>query len=87
MARTSEIRFAGKTALPGVFANQFFVGRDVNAINAIVHDVAFDPLNLWSEVARHSAGFLRNGLELLADSFPAPGISLSITYLGITSVS
>src|SRR5215475_8582775 len=56
----------GETALPGVFANQFFVSRDVNAINAIVHDVAFDPLNLWSEVAQHSARFLRNGLELFA---------------------
>src|SRR5262245_16319793 len=56
----------GKTTLPGVFTNQFFVGRDINAINAIVHDVAFDPLYLWSEVAQHSAGFLRNGLELFA---------------------
>jgi len=34
----------GKTALLGVFANQFLVGRDVNAINPIVHHVAFDPL-------------------------------------------
>ena len=32
----------GKAALPGVFPNQFLVGRDVNAINPIVHHVAFD---------------------------------------------
>jgi len=34
----------GKTALPSVLANQIFVGRDVNAINPIVHHVAFDPI-------------------------------------------
>jgi len=56
----------GKTALPGVFLNQFLVGRDVNAINPIVHHVAFDPLNLWSEVIQYSAGFLRNSLEFFA---------------------
>jgi len=53
-----------KTALPGMFPNQFLVRRDVNAINPIVHHVAFDPLDLWSELAQHSAGFPRDGLEL-----------------------
>ena len=41
----------GKAALSGVFANQFLAGRDIDAVNPIVHHVAFDPLNLWSEVA------------------------------------
>ena len=56
----------GKSALPGVLTNQFLVGRDVKAINPIVHHVAFDPLNLWSKIAQHAAGFLRDGLELIA---------------------
>jgi len=42
-------------ALPGVLANQFLVRRDVNTINPVVHHVAFDPLNLWSEVPQHRA--------------------------------
>lgn len=66
IAWTSEIRFAGKPPLPGVFTNQFLIGRDVNAMNPIVHYVAFDPLNLWSKIAQHSAGFLRDSLELFA---------------------
>ena len=53
-----------KTALPGVFANQFLVGRDV--INPIIHYVAFNRLNLWSKIAEHSAGFLRDSLEFFA---------------------
>jgi hypothetical protein len=63
----------GEAALPGVFANQLFVGRDVNAIDAIIHHITFDPLNLWSEVAEYSARFLRNGLEILVRQFSGTG--------------
>jgi hypothetical protein len=49
-----------------VFQNQFLVGRDVNAINPIIHCVAFDSLNLRSKITQHSAGLLRDSLKFFA---------------------
>jgi hypothetical protein len=59
----------GKTALPGVLANQVLVRRDINAVDLVIHHVTFDPLNPWSEIAYYGAGLLRGSLELFPRQF------------------
>src|ERR1039457_4664068 len=54
-----------EAALAGVFADQFFVGRDVHAIQLVIGDVTLDPLNRRSEVAENATRGLRNALELV----------------------
>ena len=52
----------GEASLARVFAHHLFVGRDVDAVDLVVGDVALQPLNLGPEVAQHRAGLLRDGL-------------------------
>lgn len=55
----------GEAALGGVFADQSFVGCDVDAVDFVLGHVAVNPLNFRAKFAQHAAGGLRDGLELL----------------------
>src|SRR5689334_14749725 len=47
-----------------MLAHRRFVGRLVHAVDAVVGDVAVDPLDLRPHAAEHPARFLRDGLEV-----------------------
>jgi hypothetical protein len=51
----------------------FFVGRDVDAVNFVVGDVALDPLNLRAHSLQDTARLLRNCLQLLFRQFSSSG--------------
>src|SRR5580704_6888955 len=55
----------GEAALAGVLADHLFVGRDVDAVDFVVGDVAMKPLDLGTEIAQDGAGFFSDGLRLL----------------------
>jgi len=44
-----------KTAALGMFTDQLFVWRDINAEKFVVCHITFDPLNLRSKPAKHVA--------------------------------
>src|ERR1039458_988181 len=48
----------GESALSGMLAHHFFVGRDVDTVNFVLSDVAVQPLDLRTQVVQHAAGFL-----------------------------
>ena len=45
----------GKPALLGMFADQFFAGGDVDAVDLVVGHVAVHPLDLWPEISQDAA--------------------------------
>src|SRR5262249_30507570 len=51
-------------ALPRVLANEIRRGRDVDAVDPVVGDVALDPLDLGSQAVEDGARPLRDALEL-----------------------
>src|SRR4029453_14610604 len=53
-----------------VLANHLFVIGDVDAVDLVVGDVAFHPLDLRPESAEHAAGLLGDGTEFL-DAHPS----------------
>jgi hypothetical protein len=65
-----------------VFANHLLVRRDVHAVDLVAGHVAGHPLNLRAELGEDAARLLGDPLKLSRDSFPAPGMSRSITYFG-----
>src|SRR5882762_4791420 len=58
-------RIGGEAAFSCMLANELFVGRDVDAVNLDIGDVAVDPLNLRAELAKNAAGRLGYRLQLL----------------------
>ena len=71
-----------ESALGRVFANELFVGGDVDAVDFVAGDVAMDPLNFGPSLRR----LRRTSGRLLAvdrETLPAPGTSRSMTYLGM----
>jgi hypothetical protein len=53
-------------AAPGMLADNFGVGSDVDTVNLIVCYVALHPLNLRPERLHNTAGSLRNDSQLLS---------------------
>ena len=62
-----------EAALFGVFAHQLFVRGDVDAINLFVGHEAFDPIDFRSEFREDTAGFLRDGVQLLRRALAGTG--------------
>src|SRR5438477_3273484 len=56
-------------SLPGMFADQFLVRGDVDAVDLVIRNVAVQPLDLGTELAQHAAGSLRDGGELVGRHF------------------
>src|SRR5580658_5734231 len=52
-----------EAALARMLPYHLLVGRDVNAVNLVVGDVALQPLDLRAEIGEHRAGLLRDGLN------------------------
>ena len=71
----------------GMFADNFFVGSAIDAVNLVAGNVAVDPLNLRAEVVQYAARLLRNSPQVRGDNFPAPGISRSMRYFGMMGSS
>ena len=78
--RTAEMRLAGKPHAARMFANRFFVRRQVDAIDFIAGDVAVQPLDFRAHPLQHVHRFARDFLQLRIRQVPAPGISRSMTY-------
>src|ERR1700682_5516717 len=47
-----------KAALPGVLSNHFFIWRDIDAIDLVIGEVSFHPLDLRPEVSQDAARLL-----------------------------
>lgn len=62
-----------EAALFGVFTHQLRVGRDVDAIDLVVRDVALDPVDLRAELLQDAARFLGDGLQLCGREFSDAG--------------
>src|SRR6476660_5426696 len=56
-----------------MFANELFVGGDVDAVNLIAGDVAVDPLNLGAELTQDSAGCLGDRFEFITGQVSGTG--------------
>lgn len=63
----------GEAALLGVFADHFFVGRNIHAVDFVSRNVAVYPLNLGPQFPQDAAGRLRNSLELFGSEFSGSG--------------
>ena len=55
----------GESAFGGVFADEVFVGGDVDAVDLVGCDIGMDPLNLWAQLSEDTTGGLGDGSELL----------------------
>src|SRR5580692_3495176 len=54
-----------KPALRRMFADRLFIRSDVNAINLVVGNVTLHPLDVRTHFPQHTAGLLRDTLQLL----------------------
>src|ERR1019366_7194149 len=59
----------GEAALAGMLSNQGFTRRDIYAIDLVVGDEAFDPLNRRSEIAQYVARLGRDPLKVSGRQF------------------
>src|SRR4051812_23224196 len=56
----------GKAAHLGVPSDNAFVGREINAENLVVGDIALDPLNVGPKLLQDAIGLGRGASKLLA---------------------
>ena len=56
----------------GVVADGLLVGSDIDAVDLVVGDVAFEPLDAGKS-ADNAAGFLGNGVEVGGGEFAGSG--------------
>src|SRR5258707_5003529 len=62
-----------EAALLRVFADHLLVGSDIDAVDFVPSYITVEPLNLWSQILEHVAGFLRNRCHLLRCYIPHSG--------------
>src|SRR5579863_2486659 len=48
-----------------MLAHHLFIRSDVDTVNFVLRDIAVQPLDLWSQVVQHAAGFLRDRDDLV----------------------
>ena len=72
-----------EAAFLGMLQDHFLVGSNVDTVDLVFGHVTLDPLDRGAKFVQNAAGLLGNCLHVLGADVPAPGISLSITYLGI----
>src|SRR5207249_10125151 len=54
----------------GVLPDELLAGRDVDAVDRVVRDIALDPLDLGTQRPQDLVRLLRDGLELLRGELP-----------------
>jgi len=62
-----------EAALSRVLTYGLFVRRDVDAVDLVGSDIAVYPLDPGPQVAKHTAGSLRDRLKLMRGEFPRAG--------------
>src|SRR5258708_9203957 len=62
-----------EAALLRVFADHLLVGSDIDAVDFVPSYITVEPLNLWSQILQHVAGFLRNRCHFLRRYIPHSG--------------
>ena len=58
---TAEDAVRWESALLGILPDHFLMGRDVDAVNSVLANVAFQPLDLGAQIVQHAAELLRDG--------------------------
>src|SRR5450432_1552666 len=67
--------------------HHLFIGRNVDAINLVLRNIAVQPLDLRPHVVQHTARFLRDRHHIRRSDAAYIGMSRSMTYLGMDFLS
>src|SRR5215469_64943 len=62
-----------EAALSRVLTYGLFIRRDIDAVDLVGSDIALYPLDLGPQVAKHTAGSLRDRLKLMRGESPRAG--------------
>src|SRR3954453_22767163 len=74
-----------ETALPCVCAHGGLARGDIEAVDLVVSDEALEPVNLRPHALQHAARLLRDRLQFVLGSLPAPGFRARSRILALSS--
>ncbi|MGA2336127.1 MAG: hypothetical protein WA383_21345 [Terriglobales bacterium] len=66
-----------------MFTDHLFIRRDVDAVDLVVGDETFKPLDLWTKLLENAQDFCEMAWSSCCVNLPALGTSRSMTYFGM----